>query len=108
MRISQQNDRLGLRSNERREVIRGASEQVIRVRVPVPGVFREAVFFLHEDYLRRSNFSREELLRQAKRSAEDYLRPLIPQKSAVVWWPYPLLLLVGTALGLGLGVYIGL
>ena len=33
--------------------LKGTSEQVILVRLPVPGMFREAVFFLHEDYLRR-------------------------------------------------------
>ena len=59
----------------RREVVRGVSEQVIRVRVPVPGVFREAVFFLYEEYLRRGDLSREELLRQAMAAAEGYLRP---------------------------------
>lgn len=91
-----------------REVLKGSAEQIIRVRVPVPGVFREAVFFLHEDYLRRGDLGREELLRQARRSAEEYLRPFAPEKKTVLWWPYPLLLLAGTALGLGLGVYIGI
>lgn len=97
----------GGRTETRREVIRGSAEQIIRVRVPVPGLFREAVFFLHEDVLRRSDLSREELLRQARRSAEDYLRPLIPEKNNPRW-PYPCLLLVGMALGFGLGVLIGI
>ena len=48
MRLSLQ----GGRPEIRREVIRGSAEQIIRVRVPVPGLFREAVFFLHEDVLR--------------------------------------------------------
>lgn len=97
----------GGRTETRREVIRGAAEQIIRVRVPVPGLFREAVFFLHEDYLRRSDLSREELLRQAKRSAEEYLRPMIPGKKPKLWL-YPCLLLAGLALGFGLGVLIGI
>lgn len=95
------------RTESRREVIRGSAEQIIRVRVPVPGLFREAVFFLHEDVLRRSDLSREELLRQARRSAEDYLRPMIPEKKTAVW-PGLLLLLAGMALGFGLGVLIGI
>ena len=89
----------------RREVIRGSAEQIIRVRVPVPGLFREAVFFLHEDVLRRSDISREELLRQARQSAEDYLRPMLPEKKPGRW-PKVLLLLAGMALGFGLGVLI--
>ncbi len=97
----------GGRTDARREVIRGSAEQIIRVRVPVPGLFREAVFFLHEDVLRRSDLSREELLRQARRSAEEYLRPMIPEKKAALW-PKFLLLLAGMALGFGLGVLIGI
>lgn len=89
----------------RREVIRGVSEQVIRVRVPVPGVFREALFFLHEEYLRRGDLSREELLRQAMAAAEGYLRPCGGEETAP-WWPKPLLMLLGLALGLGMGVAI--
>lgn len=95
-------------SGGRRDVIKGVSEQVIRVRVPVPGVFREAVFFLHEDYLRQKELSREELLRQAMSAAEAYLQPCLPDKKEPAWWPYPLLLLLGMGLGLGMGVYIGL
>ena len=90
----------------RREVIRGVSEQVIRVRVPVPGVFREAVFFLHKDYLRRGDLSREELLRQAMTAAERYLRPCGGREETAPWWPKPLLMLLGLALGLGMGVAI--
>lgn len=92
----------------RREVVKGAAESVIRVRVPVQGVFREAVFFLHEDYLRRGDLSREALLRQAKASAEDYLRPYVPENKSTVWWSYPLTLLLGAALGLGMGVWLGI
>ncbi|MBQ5977685.1 MAG: hypothetical protein IJL51_06080 [Oscillospiraceae bacterium] len=101
MRLSLQ----GGRPEIRREVIRGSAEQIIRVRVPVPGLFREAVFFLHEDVLRRSDISREELLRQARQSAEDYLRPMLPEKKPGRW-PKVLLLLAGMALGFGLGVLI--
>ena len=91
-----------------RDVLKGTAEQIVRVRVPAPGVFREAVFFLHEDYMRRGDLGREELLSQARRAAEDYLRPLLPEKKAVLRWPYPLFFLAGTALGLGLGVVIGI
>lgn len=95
------------RTEARREVIRGTAEQIIRVRVPVPGLFREAVFFLHEDVLRRSDLSREELMRQARRSAEEYLRPLIPERKTKHWL-LPLLVLAGMSLGFGLGVLIGI
>lgn len=106
MKITQKGGRQRLGTAARHEVIKGAAEQIIRVRVPVPGVFREAVFFLHEDYLRRSDLSRDELLRQARRAASDYLRPMLPEKKPAPW-PY-LMLMIGTALGFGLGVLIGI
>lgn len=86
-----------------REVVKGSCEQIVRVRVPVPGVFREAVFFLHEDYLRRDDLSREELLRQARRAAADYLTPCLPQRPPRRWLP-PALFFAGLALGLALGL----
>ena len=53
----------------------------------------------------RTAMSREELLRQARQSAEDYLRPMLPEKKPGRW-PKVLLLLAGMALGFGLGVLI--
>ena len=57
----------------RGEVIRGTADRVIRVKEPVPGVFREAIFLLREDYLTRGGDERA-LLREARRAAADYLR----------------------------------
>ena len=57
----------------RREVIRGTADRVIRVTEPVPGVFREAIFLLREDYLRRDG-GEQRLLREARQAAVEYLR----------------------------------
>ena len=107
MKLKQQGGCSGQRGAVQREVIKGAAEQIIRVRVPVPGLFREAVFFLHEDYLHRGDLSREELLRQAKQAATEYLRPMLPEKKPKSWL-YPILLLIAAAAGFGLGVWIAL
>lgn len=107
MKLTQKSGSSCLRANVQREVVKGAAEQIIRVRVPVPGLFREAVFFLHEDYLRRGDLSREELLRQAKQAATEYLRPMLPEKKASRW-VIPMLLLIAAAAGFGLGVLIGI
>ena len=61
------------RAPGRGEPIRGTADRVIRVREPVPGVFREAIFLLCEDYLTRGG-EREALLREARSAAADYLR----------------------------------
>ena len=107
MKTRQKGEERGL-GRARREVVRGAAEQVILVRVPVPGMFREAVFFLHEDYLRRSDMSRETLLRQAREAAEDWLRPYLPQEERKRPWMYALSFAAGAALGLALAVLTGI
>lgn len=61
-----------LRRGERGEVVRGTADRVIRVKEPVPGVFREAIFLLREDYLTRGD--EQSLLREARRAAAEYLR----------------------------------
>lgn len=52
--------------------LKGTISRVILVRDPVPGVFREAVFLLHESYLDREGVSREALLREARRAALEF------------------------------------
>ena len=56
-----------------REVLRGTTDRVIRVKDPVPGVFREAIFLLREDYWSRGA-DEKTLLREAREAAADYLR----------------------------------
>ena len=69
--------------------LKGTISRVILVRDPVPGVFREAVFLLHERYLEGEGVSREALLREAKRAALEFSAARrAPRRSAL-----PLLLL---------------
>lgn len=96
------------KEGQRRAVLRGAEQQVILVRVPVPGMFREAVFFLHEDYLRRSDLSREALLRQARAAAEDWLRPYLPEERPKKPWLHALFFAAGAALGFALAALTGI
>lgn len=63
--------RPGGRHSER-EVLHGTVGRVICVRDPVPGVFREAIFLLREDYL-GSGGDPKALLAEARRAAADYL-----------------------------------
>ena len=54
----------------RTEVIKGTASRVIVVKSPDPGIFREAFFILRDDYFSNRGISQEELLRQARQSAE--------------------------------------
>ena len=73
----------------RQDVIRGTSHSIIVVTPPDPEIFREAMFILQDDYMRRSNLGKEELLRQARDAAEDYtLRFVPPVKRSRPWLLY--------------------
>ncbi len=63
--------RLGKKRDEA-EVLHGTVGRVICVRDPVPGVFREAIFLLREDYL-GSGGDPKALLAEARRAAAEYL-----------------------------------
>lgn len=73
----------------RQEVIRGTSHSIIVVTPPDPEIFREAMFILQDDYMRRSDAGKEDLLRQARDAAEDYtLRFVPPVKKSRPWLLY--------------------
>lgn len=62
----------------RQEVIRGTSHNIILVTSPDPEIFREAMFILQDDYMRRPGVGKEELLRQARDAAENYALRFVP------------------------------
>ncbi len=65
-------------SVSRHEVIRGTSHNIILVTSPDPEIFREAMFILQDDYMRRPGVGKEELLRQARDAAENYVLRFVP------------------------------
>ena len=70
----------------------------------VERLFEQVIFLLRDD---AGAVSDDELLRQANEAAEEYLRPLIPERKTKHWL-LPLLVLAGMSLGFGLGVLIGI
>lgn len=62
----------------RSEVIRGTAHNIILVTSPDPEIFREAMFILQDDYMRRPGIGKEELLRQARDTAENYVLRFVP------------------------------
>ena len=61
------------RETPQAEVLRGTCDRVIRVKDPVPGVFREAIFLLREDCWAHGA-DEKTLLREARKAAADYLK----------------------------------
>ncbi len=56
-------------------MVKGISRQVIVVRSPDPKLFEQAIFILRADALGREGVSDRAILRQARQTAEDYVRP---------------------------------
>ncbi|MGN0981751.1 MAG: hypothetical protein ACI4O0_02545 [Candidatus Limivicinus sp.] len=61
-----------LRRRETLPVVRGNMRRVIVVEPPDP-MFSEAMFILRDDYFQTPGLSRQELLRQAQKVAQDFV-----------------------------------
>ncbi|MBE6969102.1 MAG: translation initiation factor 2 [Ruminococcaceae bacterium] len=54
-------------------MVKGLSRRVIVVKAPDEKVFEQAIFIIREDFAATAGVSEKELLRQARRAANDYL-----------------------------------
>lgn len=55
-------------------VVKGISKRVIVVKSPDPRIFEQAIFIIREDFAGQAGVSNKEVLRQARRAADSYLR----------------------------------
>ena len=55
-------------------MVKGINRQVIVVKSPDPKLFEQAIFLLREDALAKTDASPEQIIRQAQRAADSYLR----------------------------------
>ena len=55
-------------------MVKGITRQVILVKSPDPKLFEEAIFIVKEEALNRDGVTQEQLLRQARRAADGYLK----------------------------------
>ena len=69
----------GLRKKQSRPVVqlKGKMQNVIVVK-PQNSIFRQAVFFLKDDYFLSSDLSRSELLKQAREAAAGFTESELP------------------------------
>ncbi|MCL2343992.1 MAG: translation initiation factor 2 [Firmicutes bacterium] len=59
---------------EETDVIKGCGRRVIVVKSPDPKLFEEAIFVLRDDVFKDSERSTAQILREAKKVADNYLR----------------------------------
>ena len=81
-------------------VVKGTSKRVIVVKSPDPKIFEQAIFIVKEDYRRKGGTNAGEVLREAQKVADDYVRSSVAGRGRI--WkrlsPY-LLPLAGAVLG---------
>ena len=56
------------------DVIKGCARRVIVVKSPDPQLFEEAIFILRDDLFREPGRSAEQILKEAKKIADNYLK----------------------------------
>ena len=72
-------------AREKKEVIEGSAGNVIIVKSPNTEYFKEAIFILCDDLFSRRGVSRQQLLGEARRAAEDYCESIVPARDLRVW-----------------------
>jgi len=55
-------------------VVKGTNRQVVLVKSPDPRLFEQAIFIVREEALNREGVTNEQILRQARRAADGYLK----------------------------------
>ena len=61
-------------------MVKGISKRVVVVKSPDPKIFEEAIFIVREDVLKKSGVSQRDILREAQRVADEYVRRNVPAR----------------------------
>lgn len=63
------------------KVVKGTAKRVIVVKSPDPKIFEQAIFIVKEDYIGREGANPSDVLRQAQKVADDYVRDSVSKRS---------------------------
>ena len=74
------------RQREEKEVIQGSAGNVIIVKSPNTEYFKEAIFILCDDLFARRGVNRQQLVREARRAARDYVSERVPPRDLRALW----------------------
>ena len=89
---------------EGRNVVKGTSKRVVVVKSPDPKFFEQAIFILRED-LRSGSGSSTQVLKEAQRVADDYVRSFTErQKNILSRLPPAVFAGVGAVLGAAISI----
>ena len=79
-------------------MIKGISRRVVVVKSPDARLFEQAIFILRDDAINKSGTSADEVMREACRVADQYVRKTHKQKMPGKWVPAVLFSVAGAAL----------
>ena len=86
-------------------MVKGITRRVIVIKSPDPELFDEAVFFVREDAFTKG-VSRTDVLRQAQKTANDYLRSARSVRAKRTLPPYLYAVFGGAAASLLWGIFL--
>ena len=86
-----------LAPREATAVVKGMHRRVVIVKSPDPRIFEEAIFIIREDFLQKGSSS-EDVLDEARRAADDYVKMASGKKRRLfARFPGPLFAAAGAA-----------
>lgn len=88
---------------EGRKVVKGTSKRVVVVKSPDPKFFEQAIFILKEDLRNKGTERGGEVLREAQRVADDYVRSYVSEPKKILAKMPPLFF---AALGAAVGIIV--
>lgn len=88
---------------EGRKVVKGTSKRVVVVKSPDPRFFEQAIFILREDLRPKVGTDTSDVLREAQRVADDYVKNFVSDKNRLLS-RLPPAALAGAGAVLGAGV----
>ena len=79
-------------------MVKGTTKRVIVVKSPDPKIFEQAIFIVKEDYRGKEGANSAEVLKEAQKVADDYIRASVSKpKSFLARIPPPVFAAAGAA-----------
>lgn len=86
-------------------MVKGTSKRVVVVKSPDPRFFEQAIFILREDIRRGISGGESDVLKEAQRVADDYVKNYVSgEKSIFARIPPPAFAGIGAVLGAGVSI----
>lgn len=83
---------------EGKKVVKGTTKRVVVVKSPNPEVFEQAIFIVREGYTPENGTVSDNVLKEAERVADEYIKGSLGTKGILARIPPPVFAVVGAAI----------